>query len=178
MKSFECYKEHEKHEKPAANSFSDEESRRAAEKAMSLLLHKDRTRHELIQRLYQAGFSEAASEEAIQYVEQFGYINDQRYVENYIMFQQSRRSRKEMLHKLAEKGIDRELVCQVMEETGYHGEEDAIETLVLKRLKGRMISELSYEERQKIMAYLGRKGYDFHTIKKAFSQLDNKRKKV
>lgn len=178
MKSFENQKEPQKHERPAASSFSDEESKKAAEKAMSLLLHKDRTRQELIQRLYQAGFSEAASEEAIQYVEQFGYINDRRYVENYIMFQKGRRSRKEMLYKLAEKGIDRELVCQVMEETEYSGEEEAIEKLALKRLKGRMISELSYEEKQKIMAYIGRKGYDFHTIKKVLSQLDNERKKV
>ena len=94
MKSFGNQTESETHKRPAASSFSDEESKKAAEKAMSLLLHKDRTRQELIQRLYQAGFSEAASEEAIQYVEQFGYINDRRYVENYIMFQQGIRSRK------------------------------------------------------------------------------------
>lgn len=163
----------EKEKKAPSYEFSDEESKRAAEKAMSLLLHKDRTRKELFERLYRCGFSEESSKEAMSYVESFGYINDRRYVENYIMFQKGRRSRKEMIYKLSEKGISKELVCQVMEEMEYDGEEDAIQVLAMKKLKGRPIHEISYEEKNKIIASLGRKGFELHSIKKVLSQLDN-----
>lgn len=153
--------------------FKDEESRKATVKAMSLLQFKDRTEKELSEKLYRAGFSETASMEAMQYVKHFGYINDKRYVSNYIMFQKGKRSRKEIFYKLAEKGISRELVWQVMEETEYNGEEDAIRTLILKKLKGRTVHDLSLEEKNKITAYLGRKGYELNGIKNVFSQLDN-----
>ena len=153
--------------------FSDDECRKAAMKAMSLLQFKDRTEKELSEKLYRAGFSEAASAEAMQYVIRFGYINDRRYVENYIMFQKEKKSRKEIVFKLAEKGVDKELVWQVMEETEYDGEEDAIETLILKKLKGRSVDEISFEERNKIIAYLGRKGYELNHVRNVFSKLDN-----
>ncbi len=153
--------------------FSDEEGKKATEKAMSLLSYQDRTKKELVDRLYRAGFSEKASEEAIEYAEHYGYINDRRYVETYIMFQQGKRSRKEISYKLAEKGISRDLIRQVFEETEYEGEETAIERLIQKKLKGRFVRELSFEEKRKIMAYLGRKGYDLNCVKNVFSQLDN-----
>ncbi len=152
--------------------FSDDEGKKATEKAMSLLSFQDRTKKELKDRLYRAGFSEKASEEAIEYAEHYGYINDRRYVETYIMFQQGKRSRKEISYKLAEKGISRELIRQVFEETEYEGEQAAIERLIQKKLKGRMGNELSVQEKNKIMAYLGRKGFDLNCVKIVFSKLD------
>ena len=58
-----------------------------------------------------------------------------------------------------------------MEETEYQGEEEAIELLIYKRLKGKQPGDLSYEEKGKIFAYLGRKGYEMNTVKKVFSKL-------
>lgn len=156
-----------------AYSFVDEESRNAAEKAMSLLLFKDRTRKELSERLYRIGFSEQAVDAAMEYVGQFGYINDRRYVENYIMFQKGKRSRKEIAYKLSQKGIPRELFQEVLEETEYEGEEDAVRVQLEKKLKGKKICDLSYEEKSKLIASLGRKGYERSSIKNVFSQLDN-----
>lgn len=53
-----------------------DEVRKAKEKAMRLLLQQDRTEKELRDRLYRAGFSETASEAAMQYVSGFGYLDD------------------------------------------------------------------------------------------------------
>lgn len=153
--------------------FTDDEGKEAAGKAMNLLLHKDRTRQELVNRLYRAGFSEQASAEALQYVEQFGYINDRRYAQNYVMFQKEKKSRKEIVYRLTGLGIEKGLVLQVLEEDGYEGEEAAIKKLVQKKLKGRKITDIEYEDRQKIIAYIARKGFDFALVKKVFSRLDN-----
>lgn len=161
--------------------FSDDECKKAAEKAMSLLLYKDRTRKELSDRLYQAGFSETASQEAMGYVERFGYINDRRYAENYIMFQKNKRSKKDILYKLMAKGISKELISQIMEESDpaeTDGEKEAIRRLVHKKLKGRQISEISYEERNKIIAFLGRKGFELDGIRSVLLELDNPSQKV
>lgn len=165
----------EKGEKAVSYEFSDEECKKAAGKAMSLLLHKDRTRKELSDRLYRAGFSEEASREAMEYVEYFGYIDDRRYTENYIMFHRGKKSRKEILYKLLEKGISKELVYSVMEEGDPEDmdEKDAIRSLVQKKLKGRLISEISYEEKNKIKAFLGRKGFELDEIRSVLLELDN-----
>ena len=55
------------------------ECKKAAERAMKLLLQQDRTRKELQDRLYRAGFSERAAEYALAYVSGYGYIDDFRY---------------------------------------------------------------------------------------------------
>ena len=51
-------------------------------------------------------------------------------------------------------------------------EQEAIESLTLKRSKGREFTDLDRKERDKIFAYLGRKGYEISQIKKVFSKLD------
>lgn len=165
-----AFSDQDEQEASDAFRFTDDEGKKAAQKAMNLLLHKDRTRQELVDRLYRAGFSEQASEEALQYVEQFGYINDRRYTENYVMFQKEKKSRKEIVYQLTGRGIEKELVLQVLEEGGYDGEEAAIKNLVEKKLKGRKITSLEYEEQQKIIAYIARKGYDFGLIKNVLGQ--------
>lgn len=162
-----------KEKQPTLYEFIDEEGQKAAEKAMSLLMFKDRTKQELIERLYRAGFSKKASQEAMEYVEHFGYIDDRRYTENYIMFQKGKRSRKEIVFKLVEKGISKELIQQILEKDEYEGEDEAIQSLIVKKLKGKSVTEITYEEKNKIIAYLGRKGFELRTIKNVFSKLDN-----
>ena len=160
-------------EKNESFVFRDEEAKKAAKKAMELIAYQDRTEKELKERLYRAGFSEKAAEEAMNYVMSFGYINDRRYVENYLMFQSGKRSKKEIIYRLQQKGIPSDLIEEILEEKGGIDEREAIEMLLEKRLKGREFSEVEYNERRKIFAYLGRKGYDISQIKKVFSKLDN-----
>ncbi len=154
-------------------AFASEEGRRAAEKAMRLLLFQDRTRKELSDKLYRAGFSENARQEAMEYVDQFNYVNDRRYAENYIMFQKGRRSKKELVYRLEEKGVSQEVVNQILEEMDYDGEEPAVMELMQKKMKGRRPDELSFDERNKIFAFFDRKGYDLNCVKNVFSKLDN-----
>ena len=59
-----------------------EENKKATEKAMNLLLQQDRTRKELLDRLYRAGFSERASTYAMEYVI-IRYIREVTYIEMY-----------------------------------------------------------------------------------------------
>ena len=58
------------------------EQREARRKALRLLEHMDRTEKGLQERLIQGGFSEAAAEDAVAYVKDYGYVNDYRYALN------------------------------------------------------------------------------------------------
>ena len=117
-----------------------EEVRKAKEKAMRLLLQQDRTEKELRDRLYRAGFSETASEAAMQYVSGFGYLDDRRYAENYISFHKGRRSRKEISFKLKNKGVPPEILSMAMEGYEIEDESVAIEHLIQKKIKGQRLS--------------------------------------
>ncbi len=151
----------------------EEESKKATQKAMALLLHKDRTRQELIDKLTGAKFSKEAIEAAIQYVESYGYIDDERYARMYADFHKTEKSKKEIKRKLKEKGISDDILSVVfsdyLTEEGDDPEELALRALVEKRLRGRSVSELTYEEKQKQMRYLAGKGYPIDLIKHVFS---------
>ena len=85
-----------------------EEQKNARRKAMLLLEHMDRTEKGLSDRLRQAGFSAEATEDAMNYVRSYGYLNDHRYAMNYISFRMGTKSRQKILQELSGKGIDRE----------------------------------------------------------------------
>ena len=84
-----------------------EEKKRARKKAMRLLERMDRTEKGLKEKLTQAGFSGEAAEDAVSYVKEYGYINDQRYAENYIFSRIREKSRQRIFQELYQKGVAR-----------------------------------------------------------------------
>ncbi len=157
---------------------SDEETQKAVAKSMALLLHKDRTEKELSDRLYRAGFSGKSALFAMEYVKSFGYINDFRYAESYIDYHKLSKSKNEIRRKLIEKGIPEEILSEALRNSyekqddnddQADAEEEALRALIVKRLKGRDIAELTYEEKQKQMRYLAGKGYPSDKIRRMFS---------
>ena len=148
----------------------NEDQKKAAEKAMHLLLHKDRTEQELTSRLHQAGFSDEAVAYAITYVKGYGYIDDLRYASSFISLHKTGMSRRQLTQKLKERGVSAETLAEAF--ASYETEEDddpegqALNDLLAKRLKGRDVSELTWEEKQKQMRYLVGKGYPLDRVRK------------
>ena len=128
-----------------------EEEKKAVKKAMDLLLHKDRTEQELAERLGKAGYSQGTCRTALQYVSSYGYLDDERYARTYL---------------LEQKGIPRDVLALVLEEYDGAQEEAAVYNQLQKKLKGRSVDELDFEEKRKVMAYLARKGYPVGVIQK------------
>ncbi len=143
----------------------DEECRKAAARAMNLLLQQDRTKKNLMDRLYRGGFSERASEYALQYVMQFGYVDDLRYAQNYISCHKGDRSRKELRYKLLDRGVPPETIAEAFLEYDEDEEQDALRKMLRKRLKGDSLSDMDYPAREKITAYLVCKGYPLSKVR-------------
>lgn len=153
-----------------ADELADEECRKAAGKAMRLLLQQDRTGKRLRECLYRAGFSEKAVEYAMQYVIQFGYIDDLRYARNYISYHKESYSRKEMQYKLMDRGITAEQIAEAFREYGTEDEHKALRRQLQKRLRGNTLSYMDIPARNKVMAYLVRKGYAIPAVRSVMKE--------
>lgn len=140
---------------------------RAKRKAMMLLKHSDRTKEELRKRLIEASFRSDVVEKAMEYVESYGYVDDERYMENYVFFKKGNKSKKQIEVDLIKKGMDRQQVTQYLEENQWD-ETEVLRDLVRKRLTGKRVQD--EKELQKHYGYFMRKGYSYYTIKKVIEE--------
>lgn len=150
--------------------------KRAKLRAMNLLKVRPYTEYQLRTKLYDGGYPGSVVDIAIDYVKSFGYIDDKQYALDFIKSQTEQRSKKELYLKLSQKGIQKEVLDAAFNETygsfkDAHDSETFNETIVItKALKKRGFTGLeTYEERQKILAYFYRRGFDMDAVYKAMN---------
>lgn len=152
-------------------------TKRATLRGVKLIKDKDYTEYELRQKLLKSYYPPEAVDSAIIYAINNKFIDDRRYALNYVLFKAENKSRKYIENRLKVKGINDSLIEAACEEYYCDNDNDEliqIEKLIKKKLSGKNVSELTYEEKQKIYSYLYRKGYTFDGINKAFNEfLDN-----
>ena len=147
----------------------DKEKTRARKKALVLLTDMDRTEMQLLEKLRKAGFSEAAVQDAIEYVRGFGYINDERYARHYVEVVRNRKSLLRIEHDLRTKGIDISILDRVMEEAREESEMALILRMAEKKMKGK--DPTDRRDRDKVCAYLSRQGFKSSEIRRAMDIL-------
>lgn len=149
-----------------------EEQRKARMKAMRLLEHMDRTEKGLRDRLVQAGFSGEAVEDAMDYVQSYGYINDARYACHYISGRLGTKSRQLILQELQQKGVDRQTALLAWEEAAETGEPDErvmVRTAVEKKYEPG--AELSEKEMRRLYGFLARRGFRQNDISAVLEEM-------
>ena len=91
----------------------------------------DRTEAQLREKLLQAEFSPELVEDAIAYVKSYGYIDDERYVRNYIEYRREQKSRRQLEQELQyRKGVPQELIQKVYEDLEPADEKPLILSLI------------------------------------------------
>ena len=138
---------------------------------MNLLQSKDYTRKQLEDKLRQGEYPEACIEEALAYVESYGYIDDQRYARNYIEYHMQSRSRNRIETDLMKKGISKEIIhksFQKLEEMGVKQDEMHLAVELLKKKKYNA-DTATRQEQQKMYGFLYRKGFRPDIICRALS---------
>lgn len=143
-------------------------TKRAKIRVLNLLKDADRTKKQIQDKLKQGYYPEKVIEEAILYAEGFQYIDDERYARNYIEAHSKEMSKRQLIQKLREKGIQQETIDEIIQSTQIE-EEIALEKLIQKK----HISSCSIEERKRLYAYLMRKGFDYDIILKKLNELGN-----
>ena len=125
------------------------------------------TEHQIREKLRQGFYPETVIDEALEYIKSFHYIDDRRYVKDYIVYHCESRSRGRIEQDLCRKGIGRDLIRVVYEEDLE--EELPDETVLIKKLlqkKNYDRDHADYQERQKMGAFLYRKGFSLEKIEK------------
>lgn len=140
---------------------------RAKLRSMNLLKSRPYTEYQIREKLRQGFYPEQAIDEAVAYVKSFHYIDDRCYVKDYITYYSESRSRGRITQDLMRKGIARELINAVYEEDleGELPDETALmERWIQKKNYDR--ERADYREREKMGAFLYRKGFSPDKIEK------------
>lgn len=143
--------------------------RRAKLRSMNLLQSKAYTRKQLEDKLKQGEYPQECIEEALAYVESYGYIDDERYARDFIEYQIQNKSRNRIEMDLMKKGISKETVQKAFESLQKLGvEQDEMELIVkLLRKKKYSANTATRQEQQKMYGFLYRKGFHSDVISRA-----------
>lgn len=154
--------------------------KRAKLRAMNLLKARDYTEYQLSKKLLDAEYPAEIVNQAVEYVKSYGYVDDDRYALTFIKEQMERRSRKEIYQKLQVKGIGRDVLDSAFEKAysktyaidglDRFNEKDIVVKLLRKK---RFTGQETYEEKQKILAYFYRKGFEIDSVYKAMDSFTN-----
>ena len=114
------------------NNMSTKSQKSAVEKAMDLLLFKARSEYELRSKLKEKEYSDEEIDEAIKYVSSFGYLNDRKYAEQFVLSNSSKKSISSIRYELKQKHIDDDIIDEVLMDVETD-EEDIVYELILKK---------------------------------------------
>ena len=164
LKRFNIAEEEEISEQTVEKINKDVLLKRAKLRAMHLLEDMDRTEKALRDKLRQGGYPESVIDGAVKYVSSFGYLNDVRFAENFVLSRKDSKSRREIQALLAQKGVPADTAQAVLEQIyGEDGEQASIRQILRKK---RMDPERADEQTlRKIYGYLARKGYRYEDIR-------------
>ena len=138
-------------------------------RAMNLLQKKDYTEKQLRDKLSEGLYPTEIVDDAIHYVKAYHYLDDERYARDYITYHMPIRSRNRIIQDLTGKGISKDIFMPIVEEL-YMEENSDIELDQIRKLLAKKHydpEQADFKEKQKIMAFLMRKGFQMADIKRA-----------
>lgn len=142
---------------------------RAKKRVMNLLQKREYTTAALREKLRDGEYPEACIEEAIAYVESYGYVDDLRYARDFIVYNLDRKSRTRIEQDLMRKGIQKDTVRAVFEELEEEGtrQDEAAMIRILLDKKKYDAKNADVQEKQRMYAFLYRKGFHADAINRA-----------
>ncbi len=146
--------------------------KRAKLRAMHLLTDMARTESQLKENLKRNMYPDDVIIQAIDYVKSFGYINDEQYMENFILSKMETKSKKEIYALLLRKGLTSEQIDRAFESCYERNtEQEAIRQLIRKRRVD--ILHASEQELHKLYGYLARKGFQYEDIRQVIQNYED-----
>lgn len=138
--------------------------RRARERALYFLKSSAKTESEVRMKLKQGFYPAPAVDQAIAFLESYHYLDDEDYAKTYIETYGSRKSRQELSQFLSRKGIDRQFIKELLEES-QPDSQDAIRAILKKKRYYDQPDDL--QAKKKLSAYLMRRGFSWDEIRRA-----------
>lgn len=135
---------------------------RVKNRILYLLETSDQSVGEVRNRLLRAGYPDTVIESAIEWMIEYGYLDDVRFTHNYIrsMKDYKGKSKRDIFYGLLNKGISRNIASDIIEEYEFCDEDNIYRLLRKKGVSKENINELDSKLRNKLYRYLVSKGYD------------------
>lgn len=146
------------------------DARRAQEKALYLLEYRNYSKRELTEKIARTAASREAAQAAAGRMEELGLIDDRRFGEDYAkeLFSRKGYGARRVAQELRRKGLDQELVQELVEK--YGGPEQSgenIRRVLEKKYPGWREDE---KVRRRAFAALQRLGYSYQEVREAMGQ--------
>ncbi len=153
-------------------------SKRSKLRAMNLLQKKDYTEKQLRDKLSEGLYPQELIDEAIDYVKSYKYLDDNRFARDYITYHMSMRSRNRIIQDLVQKGIGKDFLMPIIEEIYEEADVESGEDVELEQIQNLLTKkhydkDMEFKDKQKIMAFLMRRGYSMDKIRHATENIDN-----
>ena len=140
---------------------------------LKLITIKDRTEKEIRTKLKEKNFDENTIEEEIEFLSNYGYINDKRYAEHFtadaINIKKWGKSR--IRAELLRRSVERFVIDDAIEEAFAETEDDRLYTEMEKRYKDADFSNM--KERTRIFNFYLRRGFSPDEIKGAMNRMSS-----
>lgn len=153
-----------------------EEKNQAIQFAMKLIGLRRRSIFEIRKRLQQKNFSSEISEQAIEELKKFGYLDDEKFAESYVNDRINFRAcgKRLLTKELRERGIDESLAAtKINELMSDEKEMELAEKIIIKKMKFQDEKIERNKLYKKYASLLQSKGFSFDIISKV---LENKLK--
>jgi regulatory protein len=139
--------------------------------AYRLLAQRARSEREVRDRLRQRGMERAVIDLVIAQLRDLHYLDDQEFARIWVDNRQTHRprSRRLLVQELRQKGVDRAIVDGTLDET--HIDEVEVATKVGRQRLKNLAGLPEDQQREKLTGFLGRKGFDFQTVKRALNRI-------
>ena len=145
--------------------------KRAKLRAMNLLQKRDYTEYKLREKLREGMYTEDIIDETVEYLKSFHYIDDERYASDFIRYHIEDKSQNRIKQDLKQKGISTDIIESCLGDA--YAEEDENPEIkqcrALLKKKHYDPENSTYEDRQKIMAFLYRRGFQMDVIQQVLA---------
>lgn len=144
--------------------------KRAKMRAMYILKAAWKTRKQLFDKLVEGGYTKEQAEYAIEYVEKYGYINDEQYALNYAEVHSDKRSKNDIRIQLMRKGISSDDVDKALDMVEVDEDRLIADFINKKGFDVEEIPALDLKEKRRLYSALIRKGFSSQKISRLFNQ--------
>ncbi|NLW02509.1 MAG: regulatory protein RecX [Clostridiaceae bacterium] len=145
----------------------------ARERAVGILMARDRSRHEVKVRLKKMGFDGDIAEKVVEDLKTIGYIDDSRFVLKYASdrVRSKALSKKALRYELEQKGIDRDLIVDVLKE--FEQDEEEIAFRAAKKKFGKY-DLCDKSVREKALRFLMHRGFPYEMSSAVIRRLQDR----
>ena len=139
--------------------------------ALKVIEFKDRTEKELRQKLTEKGYDEITIEDEIEFLKNYGFINDSRYAERFVLdaVNLKKWGKARIKSELIRKGVEREVIDNAIEEAFDEIDDDRLFSEMQKRFGNSDFSNM--KERTRIFNFYMRRGFSPDEIKGAMNRM-------